>query len=109
MRNATNIAELVLPTVVKGNEKWLDLAIDQIFTQMATKCGHWLAVLANLRFVADLPSGDELIASSITPVCEITINDTIVSVDTDNEVSKLSSQETQCQEVNSPPPKKKKH
>lgn len=62
VRNATNIADLILPTVAKGQLKWLDTAIDQIYNQMATKCGRWLDVLADLRFVEPIPSDNELVS-----------------------------------------------
>lgn len=51
LKRATNIGELILPTVAKGNVKWLDFAIGEIHKQMPTKCGRWFSELKKLRFV----------------------------------------------------------
>lgn len=51
LKRATNIGELVLPTVAKGKKRWLDFAIGEIHKQMPTKCGRWIRELADLRFV----------------------------------------------------------
>lgn len=54
LKSATNIGELVLPTVAKGQIEWLDFAIGEIHKQMPTKCGRWLKELANLRFIESI-------------------------------------------------------
>lgn len=51
LKSATNIGELVLPTVAKGKTKWLDYAIGEICKQMPTRCARWFPELANLRFL----------------------------------------------------------
>lgn len=51
LKKATNIGELVLPTIAKGNPKYVDFVINQVHEQMPIKCGKWCKELAGLRFV----------------------------------------------------------
>lgn len=54
LKHATNIGELVINTVAKGHQEFLDLAITGIHKQMARKRGKWYKELANLRFIESI-------------------------------------------------------
>lgn len=58
LKKATNICELVLPTIAKGKPQFVELVIGQIYRQMPTKCGKWCRELANLRFVETIEDAE---------------------------------------------------
>lgn len=59
LTKATNIAELVLPRIAKGQPKYVDLVIRQIHKQMPIKLGKWCKELAGLRFVEFFEDAEE--------------------------------------------------
>lgn len=65
LKRATNIGELVLPTIAKGRKSVLDYAIGEIHKQMPTS--RWFPELANLRFVESIKD-DESATNENLPI-----------------------------------------
>lgn len=66
LKRATNIEELVLPTIAKGKPKYLDYAISEIHKQMPMKCGRWFSELANLRFIESIEDDEPSTTKNVT-------------------------------------------
>lgn len=70
LKGATNIGELLIPTLLKGETKWLDYTITEVHKQMPTKCGRWFPELANLRFIESIVIEDDDVPNTNENVTE---------------------------------------